>query len=280
MVDRFCELCARLETEKGLEEGINPYRRNAEQVIHEGFRLNAFCCSTTTSPRSVLMWMVISNSGRITQPPSIRLASSRWGRSCSDPAQLYADITYYDTEYRDFPLPRLVFGFQYMPQEGKVAGCRVCVASGTAFSPSSALRGRGTRHGAGCCPWNRGRCCWADAGDSPSACAAGRRPEFDMTIHISTERGEVVVEQQKAGGVTTHKNITPQALCDCLVPVDGQGVVPSADAVVPMHVGKWVTVSGPIKTSRPRPCATASSPAVMMMNAALPGCCPRAASRW
>ncbi len=24
------------------------------------------------------------------------------------------------------------------------------------------------------------------------------RPEFDMTIHISTERGEVVVEQQKA----------------------------------------------------------------------------------
>ena len=43
------------------------------------------------------------------------------------------------------------------------------------------------------------------------------RPEFDMTIHISTERGEVVVEQQKAGGVTTHKNITPQALCDCFL---------------------------------------------------------------
>ena len=41
MVDRFCELCARLETEKGLE-GINPYRRNAEQVIHEGFRLNSY----------------------------------------------------------------------------------------------------------------------------------------------------------------------------------------------------------------------------------------------
>ena len=40
---------------------------------------------------------------------------------------------------------------------------------------------------------------------------------FDMTIHISTERGEVVVEQQKAGGVTTHKHITPQALCDCFL---------------------------------------------------------------
>ena len=26
-----------------------------------------------------------------------------------------------------------------------------------------------------------------------------------------------MVEQQKAGGVTTHKNITPQALCDCFL---------------------------------------------------------------
>ena len=42
IVDRFCELCARLETEKGLEEGINPYRRNAEQMIHEGFRLDSY----------------------------------------------------------------------------------------------------------------------------------------------------------------------------------------------------------------------------------------------
>lgn len=40
---------------------------------------------------------------------------------------------------------------------------------------------------------------------------------FDMTIRINTERGEVVVEQQKAGGVTTHKHITPQALCDCFL---------------------------------------------------------------
>ena len=39
IVDRFCDLCARLEEEKGLEEGINPYRRNAERMIHEGFCL-------------------------------------------------------------------------------------------------------------------------------------------------------------------------------------------------------------------------------------------------
>ena len=39
-VDGHIKFWPQLETEKGLEEGINPYRRNAEQVIHEGFRLN------------------------------------------------------------------------------------------------------------------------------------------------------------------------------------------------------------------------------------------------
>lgn len=42
IIDRFCELCVQLEREKGLDEGINPYRRNAEQVIHEGFRLDCY----------------------------------------------------------------------------------------------------------------------------------------------------------------------------------------------------------------------------------------------
>ena len=51
--------------------------------------------------------------------------------------ELCADITYYDTEYRDFPLPRLVFGFQYMPQEGKVAGCRVCVVKDERLTPDT-----------------------------------------------------------------------------------------------------------------------------------------------
>lgn len=37
IIDRFCELCTRLEVEKGLNEGINPYRRNAEQMLHESF---------------------------------------------------------------------------------------------------------------------------------------------------------------------------------------------------------------------------------------------------
>lgn len=41
--------------------------------------------------------------------------------------ELYADITYQKTEYLHFPLPRLVFAFKYMPAEGKIAECRLCV---------------------------------------------------------------------------------------------------------------------------------------------------------
>ena len=40
---------------------------------------------------------------------------------------LRADISYFGTEYLNFPIPRLVFCFKYMPQEKKVAGCYVCV---------------------------------------------------------------------------------------------------------------------------------------------------------
>lgn len=39
---------------------------------------------------------------------------------------LHADIRYYRTEYLDFPLPRLVFGFR-VSQEGKVRNCRLGV---------------------------------------------------------------------------------------------------------------------------------------------------------
>lgn len=41
--------------------------------------------------------------------------------------ELYADFTYHGTEYLRFPIPRLVFAFRYMPAEGKVAGCSLCV---------------------------------------------------------------------------------------------------------------------------------------------------------
>jgi len=37
-----------------------------------------------------------------------------------------ADISYYGTEYKDFPLPRLVFGFS-ISSEGKISNCRLGV---------------------------------------------------------------------------------------------------------------------------------------------------------
>ena len=41
--------------------------------------------------------------------------------------ELYADFSYYETEYRGFPIPRLVFCFKYLPQDHKVAGVSLCV---------------------------------------------------------------------------------------------------------------------------------------------------------
>ena len=40
--------------------------------------------------------------------------------------ELYADFTYQKTEYPQFPIPRLVFAFRYMPEEGKVSSCGLC----------------------------------------------------------------------------------------------------------------------------------------------------------
>ena len=40
---------------------------------------------------------------------------------------LRVDFSYFGTLYPNFPIPRLVFCFKYMPQEKKVSGCYVCV---------------------------------------------------------------------------------------------------------------------------------------------------------
>ena len=37
-----------------------------------------------------------------------------------------ADVSYFDTEYKNFPLPKLVFGFQ-LSKEGRVSSCRLGV---------------------------------------------------------------------------------------------------------------------------------------------------------
>lgn len=42
--------------------------------------------------------------------------------------RLYADIRYHETDYPNFPLPRLVFAFQ-VDMEGKISKCRMGVAA-------------------------------------------------------------------------------------------------------------------------------------------------------
>lgn len=41
-----------------------------------------------------------------------------------------ADISYFGTEYKNFPLPRLVFGFR-LTAEGRVSGCKLGVIENT-----------------------------------------------------------------------------------------------------------------------------------------------------
>ncbi len=44
----------------------------------------------------------------------------------------YADISYYQTQYRHFPLPKLVFGFN-ISLDGRVSDCRMGVVDGDAM---------------------------------------------------------------------------------------------------------------------------------------------------
>lgn len=53
--------------------------------------------------------------------------------------ELHADMTYFGTEYPHFSIPRLVFGFKYMPKEGKVAESRVCVVQDERLSGDTKL---------------------------------------------------------------------------------------------------------------------------------------------
>lgn len=41
--------------------------------------------------------------------------------------ELYADISYFGTEYESFPIPRLIFAFRHTPEDGKIIGARLCV---------------------------------------------------------------------------------------------------------------------------------------------------------
>ena len=51
--------------------------------------------------------------------------------------ELRADISYFGTEYADFPLPRLVFSFKYMPDSGKIGDACLAVVKDERLSPET-----------------------------------------------------------------------------------------------------------------------------------------------
>lgn len=53
--------------------------------------------------------------------------------------ELYADISYCGTEYPHFPIPRLVFGFQYLVREKKVVKSYLCVVKDERLTPNTPL---------------------------------------------------------------------------------------------------------------------------------------------
>ena len=50
---------------------------------------------------------------------------------------LHTDFTYYGTELINFPIPRLVFGFKYAPDSGKVTDSSVCVVRDERLTPDT-----------------------------------------------------------------------------------------------------------------------------------------------
>lgn len=51
--------------------------------------------------------------------------------------ELYADISYYGTEYERFPIPRLVFSFRLARETGKVMDARLCVVKDERLTPQT-----------------------------------------------------------------------------------------------------------------------------------------------
>lgn len=51
--------------------------------------------------------------------------------------ELRADFSYYETEYLNFPIPRLVFCFKYLPNEKKVSEASLCVVKDERLTPDT-----------------------------------------------------------------------------------------------------------------------------------------------
>lgn len=95
------------------EDGVTAYKEISETVFYE-------CVKNSFKGEGV-------DSGLLPQGCfHVHISPDGSRAYCLRHPELYADISYYGTEFRRFPLPRLVFGFQ-MGKEGKVYYCRLGV---------------------------------------------------------------------------------------------------------------------------------------------------------
>ena len=69
---------------------------------------------------------------------SVEIGESGAKRYCLLCQQRYADITYHNTPYERFPLPKLVFGFQ-ISEHGKVSNCRLGVVADEELKSSTEM---------------------------------------------------------------------------------------------------------------------------------------------
>jgi hypothetical protein len=73
-------------------------------------------------------------------PHAISVAMGEYGAKdvCLIHPELRADVSYYNTVYKEFPLPRLVFGFA-VSAEGRISGCRLGVVKDQRLKPESPM---------------------------------------------------------------------------------------------------------------------------------------------
>ena len=118
-MNALCELVIRIDPEnrrirlENEENGIISYKEISPEGLIASFQKSI----RTDSVKSGFL------------PPNcfhVEVHADKSKTYCLWHPELYADISYYGTEYEHFPLPRLVFGFQ-VSEQGKVSGCKLGV---------------------------------------------------------------------------------------------------------------------------------------------------------
>ena len=112
LVIRIDPECLKIRLE-GEENGVKQYKEISQEDLIDSFRQSI----RTEAAQSGFL------------PPNcfhVEIQSDKSKVYCLWHPSLYADISYYGTEYAHFPLPRLVFGFHISP-EGKVRSCKLGV---------------------------------------------------------------------------------------------------------------------------------------------------------